>query len=174
MGSIASLTRPQSPLAPSAANDLVRKADMPLDIRKTATESVTSSITLQNDDHLFLALAINTKYCFEALLFYDGSIASDIAIAFTAPAGSTINYCAGAPATGVSPTSYNAFAAATSGTSLGIACNGTGSLMAMQPRGYVATAGTAGNLQLQFAQVGSGGTASKIFLNSWLRAWIIA
>lgn len=173
MTSRTSLNRVQSPLIPSAANDLVRKADIEAYVRKTATESVTSSTTLQNDDHLLLALLANTKYAFEGFFIYDGTIASDIQIAFTVPASSTVNYSAFAPATGVSPTSYSAYGISTSGGALGLACNGASNLMGMQPKGYVATSGTAGNLQLQWAQFSSGATASRIFANSWLKATVI-
>lgn len=173
MASISALSRLQSPLLPSAANDLMRKADAPAYIRKTANESVTSSVTLQNDDHLLLALAANTKYAFEGFFIYDGATASDIQVAFTVPSGATINYSAFGPVSGVSATSYSSYGISASGGSLAIACNGANNLMGMQPKGYVATAGTAGNLQFQWAQQISGATASRIFANSWMQATVI-
>lgn len=136
---------------------------------KTSTESVTSSTTLQNDDQLVLPMSANSKYLIEGFWLYDGATAGDMKVAFTVPSGASLNWAAFGPTSGVSVSSYNAFASTTSGGTLAIACNGTGSVMCMQPKGYVATSSTSGNLQLQWAQVASSGTATRIFLGSWLK-----
>lgn len=142
-------------------------------VLKTSTESVTSSTTLQNDDQLFLPVVTNAKYKFEAYLIYDGSAAADIKVAFTIPAGASITWNALGPQSGVGSTSLNAITATASGTALGLACNGA-QVLGAGPKGYLATAGTAGNLQMQFAQVISNATASRIFLGSWLTLTRIA
>ena len=169
MGALTSLSRIQSPLAPSAASDVVRLADVEVLVWKTTTQSFTSTTTLANVTDLVFSLAANTKYAFDGFIIYDGSTASDIKVAFTVPTGATVNYSAFAPATGVSATSMNAFGANASDGALGIAVNGANNLMGMNPKGYVATSGTAGSLQFRGAQQASGGTASRIFVGSWLR-----
>jgi hypothetical protein len=43
---------------------------MPTIVRKTADEIVNNSITLQNDDHLFLAMAANEVWFIDLILYY--------------------------------------------------------------------------------------------------------
>lgn len=169
MSSRAALSRIQSPLAPSAATDVVRLSDKDVTTWKTSTQSFTSTTTLANVTDLLFALEANTKYAFDGFIIYDGSTASDIKVAFTVPSGATVNYSAFAPATGVSPTSMNAFGANASDGPLGIATNGANNLMGMNPKGYVATSATTGNLQFRGAQQASSATASRIWVGSWLR-----
>src|SRR5574341_1924364 len=59
-------------------------------VRKTADESVTSSTTLQDDDHLVIAVEANTNYFIEAFLIYDGDAAGDFKFTFSVPAGATL------------------------------------------------------------------------------------
>lgn len=142
---------------------------------KTSTESVASSTTLQNDDQLFLPMAANAKYAYEGFIIYDGLAAAGLKVACTVPSGATINFAAFGPQSGgPGINSYNANVVTTSGGALGLECNGVGTLIGAQPKGYVATAGTSGNLQFQFAQVVSNATAVRVLLGSWLRMTRIA
>lgn len=169
MTSRARLVRVQSPLGPSAANDLVRKADLPATILKTATESVTSSLVLQNDDELLLAMLASTKYALDGVLFFDGAVGGGFKTAFTVPSGATIKWNnATADVDAAPPGSYDSVAVTSSGTSEGYACIGAGTTQAAQLKGTIVVAGTAGNLQLQWAQVVSSGTATRVFLDSWM------
>jgi hypothetical protein len=56
-------------------------------VQKTANESVTSSTTLQNDDHLFLSVAANSVY--QVLCFWITNAPSnaDITFSFDGPSG---------------------------------------------------------------------------------------
>lgn len=138
---------------------------------KSTTESVTSSTTLQNDDELVIAMAASSKYAFEGVLFYDGSTAGDFKAAFTVPSGATISWSAAAPISGTAPpASYNSLAATASAGALNFACIASGTTQAMHFRGAVAVSTTSGNLQLQWAQVGSSATATRVFLRSHLKA----
>lgn len=136
-------------------------------VLKTITESVASSTTLQNDDELVLAVAANSKYALEGYFLYDGSTAADLKVAFTVPTGATINWSPFAPTSGVGTTDYNVTVITTSGGTRGVACNGA-TVMSMQPKGYISVGATAGNLQLQFAQVASNATATRILAGSWM------
>lgn len=140
---------------------------------KTSTESVTSSTTLQNDDQLVVPMLANYKYAFEAYLIYDGSTAGDLKAAFTVPSGATLNWTNFAPNSGGTLVDYNAVVQTSSGATRNIACNGA-TVMSCQPKGYVGMGSTAGNLQLQWAQVASNATATRIFLGSWIRLTRIA
>ena len=68
------------------SDDLTVLGAPPLAI-KTATESVTSSTTLQDDDELVVTVEANTKYRVELLLLYDGNAAGDIQVKLVAPSG---------------------------------------------------------------------------------------
>ena len=137
-------------------------------VRKTADESVTSSTAVQDDDHLVLAVVANATYLFDLGLFYTGATAGDIQVGFTFPAGATILW---------SPNALRVAATATADTikrnaaTSGAAESGgavTGSTQASFPRGILRTAGTAGNLQVQWAQNASDGTATTLLTDSWL------
>lgn len=58
-------------------------------VRKTADESVTSSVTLQNDDHLLYSIGATGTYVFELVLFgvSAANAAGDLIVGFSFPAG---------------------------------------------------------------------------------------
>jgi len=143
----------------------------PLFVRKTADEAVTSSTTLQNDDHLFLALAASTYYTFQAFIDYDGATTGDFKMGFTVPAGATINWFSVGGGSAMSSdtavtqmnirprkdATANTYGALTTGDNLHVV-------------GYVLTAGTSGNLQMQWAQGTSDATATNVRTHSWMEA----
>lgn len=139
-------------------------------IQKAANESVTSSTTLQNDDHFAFSVAANASYALEGYVIYDGNTtpAGDLKAAFTVPAGATLwwtNF-----GTNVSNlTQYNA--ATQNGTaSRALPTNGgTTGTISFAPRGYLNTAGTAGTFQFQWAQNVSNATATTVFGGSWMK-----
>jgi hypothetical protein len=135
---------------------------------KTAVTSKTNN-TLANDSELLLPLVASAKYQFEAYLIYDGIAAADFKIAFTGPASSTGVYAAFGPQSGVSLTSMNS-TAANLGGALNLANNAVNSAMCARPSGYITTAASTGNLQLQWAQVATNATATRVFDGSWLKA----
>lgn len=138
---------------------------------KTSTESVTSSVTVQNDDQLVVALAANSSYHVQASILYDGATAGDIRIAWTGPSGATINgQLTGNPFNNTGFTDcrilpYTAFAAEEQFGALG-----TGTTSVVFFNGLVAIGSTAGNLQLQWAQGTSSGTATRVFGASFVTA----
>ena len=139
----------------------------PTSVIKQSDESVTSSITLQNDDELLVALDANTFYTFEALLGYTGAAAGDLKVAFTVPAGAAILVQGWGFDTPFAVTPVLT-AANGSGTALNFGCNGTTVPVSAKIQGAITTAATAGNLQLQFAQVSSNGTATTMKAGSRL------
>jgi hypothetical protein len=174
MASRARLNRVQSPLAPSASNDLVRLADVPSDVTvwKTSVQSKTNN-TLIDVTELLVPVAASSKYAFMSWIQFDGISAADIRFAFTVPSGATLNWSIeGHPSGVASPFTQSIHAVTTtSGGFVSLACNGTGVPMSCRPGGSVLTGGTAGNLQLQFCQVATNATASRVYDLSWLRVW---
>lgn len=142
-------------------------------IRKTASESVTSSTTLQNDDALLFAVGANQVWTLDLVLFVDGATTGDIKLGVTVPASTT--YQIGGlgnivAASGIDSDEHNA--TLTTGTiSFGTA--GTGTTTMIIARGTLATSSTAGSVTLQWAQDTSDATATRVLANSFLRAWQI-
>ena len=131
---------------------------------KTADESVVASSTLQDDDHLTLAVTTNTNYSFEAWLHLTQSANPDFRCAFTVPASSSLAWVAVAPSTSWVMTSLAPVT--TSGTALIPELRQNPGWVHIT--GTLRTAGTAGNLTLQWAQSNPSGTTT-LYAGSWLR-----
>lgn len=138
---------------------------------KSANESVTSSTTLQDDDHLTVSISATGTYTFDLTLFVAaGDSAADIKAGFTFPTG-TCHFVGTGPHTGAitSGTSgvgeYFAITSATSGTSfLGYGIS-SGATIGIRLRGVLIATAT-GTLKLQWAQVTSSGTATTVLAGS--------
>lgn len=135
--------------------------------RKTATESVTSSTTLQNDDALSVAVAASTTYHVECVLLYDGATAGDLKVGFTAPASASFEGIAVGPSPTAASSADDVTAYVVLGTANNFGALGTGTTTALKINGVITTSGS-GTLQLQWAQVASSGTATRVFANSYL------
>jgi hypothetical protein len=141
---------------------------VPLVAYKTANESVTSSTTLQNDDELFVSLAATAVYTLDMFILFDGSSTGDIKWKFTFPAGVTFNLIDLHEST---PTvNNNANMAIFNQTEThALGCNGAGTFLPIFHTGIVTTTGTAGTLQLQWAQNTSNATATRVIAGSYMR-----
>ena len=128
--------------------------------RKTANEGVTSSATLQNDDHLSIALNTSEVYELEGVLYVNTTAnAHDLQIALTVPTGTTMKVSYQAREEN-GTTSREADILSTSGTAgTVIDVQSTGSNRAIvYVKGLIRTAGTAGNVTLQWADDDTTGT----------------
>src|SRR6266508_5877052 len=158
-----------------AAGEFIRAADIRdaagLFVRKAASESVTSSAVLQNDDQLFLAVEANTVYFVEGLILYDGATAGDMKVAWTLPAGATFRYRHTGPATGMAGTSGDIdYREINEGDTLGLGAAGAGTTLVLVVQGVLSIGATAGTFRLQWAQFASSGTATRVFAGSLLHA----
>lgn len=155
-----------------------RMQEAPLFVRKTVTETVTASTTVQNDDQLVLAVAANTTYEFVCQVAYDGNSTADIKLGFTFPASATMDYYASGYGIGVgaqfSLWSFVAGGAAGLGTvspsqMQGFSDETATSLTAIRLYGILQVGSTAGNLQLQWAQNTSNAVATRVLAGSYLK-----
>lgn len=143
-------------------------------VRKTADESVTSSTTLQSDNELVLAVSASATYFFRAwIMATDATDANgDIKFAFTFPAGATCHFSGKGPhsllASGAfGDGEYIARNTATSGST--VATYGlTTSVIGIEITGLLIVSGTAGNLQLQWAQNSSDANATTVQAGSFM------
>lgn len=141
-------------------------------ISKSANENVTNSTTLQNDDHFAFTVATGAFYTLEGYLVVDGAVGGDLKLDFTLPAGASMHWTNFGNNTG-GVTQYNI---ATQAASVARAVSGNGGTASasLQPKGYVNIGGTAGTLQLRWAQNTLSGTASTIYASSWMKLTRIA
>lgn len=131
-------------------------------IRKSADESVVSSITLQNDDHLTFAIGASETWIVEFVLFTNAPAAPDIKVALTAPAGATCVVGAGDWAN-ISAGSGNAGC----GTAIAVTSGSPIEKMVVVA-GTVVNSTTAGNITLQWAQNTSSATATTVRTGSYV------
>jgi hypothetical protein len=137
---------------------------------KATTESVTSNAVLQDDDELFFAVAAGEHWVVEWVLFVDGSTSGDIRVAFTTPAGATaLQGIIAVVSTGT--TSGDVFMEAKAPADQGVATSGAGTKNMIVLKGVVLNGANAGNVKLQWAQLSSDGTATRVFAGSHLTAF---
>lgn len=144
-------------------------------VRKTADESLTSNTTLQNDDALVLAVAANATYTFRVwILAVDATDATgDIKFGFTFPTGATCHFSGKGPHTGMAAGGafgdgeYIGRNTATSGTTV-VTYGLSTSIVGVEITGLLIVGGTAGNLQLQWAQNASDANATTVQAGSFM------
>jgi Hemagglutinin repeat len=145
----------------------------PLAVIKGADETVTSSTTLQNDDALFLPVIANATYLFKCYLNFEGGTggSSDIKWQWGVPASATLRY------DGVYQRSdgTNIVGSTFIGTqTVAGRTQGAATLCGAIMDGTLVMAGTAGNIQLQWAQNTSSGTGTIVHAQSYLALWRIS
>lgn len=138
-------------------------------ISKAANESVTSSTTLQNDDHFAFAVAASAFYTLEGYVMYDGGAGGavgDLKCDFTVPSGASFTWTNFGTNTG-GLTQYNAATQAAT-VARAMPTNGGTASISFQLKGYLNTAGTSGTLQFRWAQNTSSATAVVVYASSWM------
>jgi hypothetical protein len=144
-------------------------------IAKTADETITSSTTLQNDDHLVLPVVANAVYTFDLDLYMidAGDFTGDFKMTFTCPTGATFDmHGEGAHATSFTGgTSSDGewigkLATTSAGATLAFGV-GTG-LTAVRVHGRLVMGGTGGNFQLQWAQNASDASGTTLKAGSFM------
>lgn len=142
----------------------------PLAAYKSANQTVTSSTTMVNDSLLVVPVAANAIYFFEAFISYQGFTQniSDLKMGWAAPSGSTMVW---------TPLYLN-----TSGVLIGgiqnligatviAGSNGVSNQRTVSGFGGFSVGGTAGNLQLQWAQNTSSTTPTTVLAGSIISLW---
>lgn len=139
---------------------------------KTAGEVVNNSTSLQNDDHLAVAVSASTIYAVEGVFIYNAAnTTGDIKLNFTAPSGATLQavyFGLTTATTGASDSMQ--FGATAGGDLVGVSAgfgsyNGTLAVLLM---GTLIVSTTAGTLQLQWAQNSLSATNTTMLTGSRL------
>lgn len=132
---------------------------------KQADETENNNDVLQNDDDLFFPVGTNEYWAFELFLAYSSHVAQDIKFAIVVPAGAVLNFQSYGFAGGLA-----FYQVTSSGTSFQLDGNGVGSIWMCKIIGLVYTGGTAGNVQLQWAQGAAAANNTVVHKGSWLKA----
>lgn len=136
----------------------------PVYIYKSSNEIVNNSSTLQDDNHLFYALAANKSYAFRLFFAYNSDATRDLKIGFTVPTGCTgwaHSSCANAAGTlSIYHGPLSAF--------VGLSYQGQTSDSAGYIEGTIVNGSTAGTFHFQWAQNTAGSVNSTVFAGSYL------
>lgn len=143
-------------------------------VRKTADESITSTGSLQNDDHLFFSIGANEIWFAEFTIFYDAGTAGDIFFGISLPAGATYRDGVMGLDVGTAADAGNFRTRSLTSGGIGLGGAGTGTVLMVLYKVVITNSSTAGTATLQWAQNSSSGTATKVYANSMLVATKVA
>lgn len=130
--------------------------------RKTADESLSSTTTLQNDDALLWAVRTGAVYIMHLWVLYNSGTTPDFKLGFSVPAGTTMAW--GWFGSDPTPAVVNAGPYSESSST---AAGGIGANQWLHAHGFITTAGTAGNVNFQWAQNTSDGTSTTVRAGSY-------
>jgi hypothetical protein len=160
-----------------AAGDLITAANLNAGqwnmVVKQATETVTSSTTLQDDDELVIPLEANATYYVIVHCAYGAVSAADVNTEYTFPSGATgLKWCQG-PQIGSSDRENTAMVSAVHnfGTDRNYGATSTSNTIAAIEHLHITTSSTAGDLTLRFAQNASNATGSVNLAGSFV-TWV--
>lgn len=141
--------------------------------RKTVDESVTSSTTLQDDDALTVSVAASVTYEIDLTSSFEAEATTgDIKVKLVAPAGATFKGVWTAPlstdATAPPNPAYE-YLGDEGSTALGFGGAGAAVKQPLSFKGYLVVGATAGTFKLQWTQLGSHATPTKVHAGSVLR-----
>jgi len=129
---------------------------------KKVDQTVNNSTVLVNDNELFVALSVNKTYGFLLGLRHNSGTVPDLKYTFTVPAAASGALCpAWSGSTGANELVFSGVQVVqTSGNDGWI-----------QTLGHVIMAGTAGNLQLQWAQNAANASDTDVLQGAYLIVW---
>lgn len=119
-------------------------------IPKTSDEIVNNSTTLQDDNQLLYAMAATGEWEFEINVWYMANSAADMKLTMTVPTGGSF-YLTNT-GDGITGINNDAPVVVSSASTVGSSGQGVATIRHTRLKGYARTTGTAGNLQLQWAQ----------------------
>jgi hypothetical protein len=139
-------------------------------VRKSADQTVNNSTVLVNDTELFVPMPTAGTFAWEAVLFSSSSDVADIKYALTWPAGVTAMWgTMGLATTAVAGVGDVAIDTETTSGNVNFHGGGTSQMVVFY--GDLTMGGTAGNLQIQFAQNTAEVSNTIVRSRSRLRVW---
>jgi hypothetical protein len=137
---------------------------------KTTDNTVNNNATLANDAQLTLPVEANTTYTLEMYVDYSSATAADAKIGLVVPASATWSVAPNGMLTTVAATSGSVETApSVTAGNLQFGGNGAGVHLTANPVGWLKTAGTAGNVVVQFAQATANASNTLLYTGTWIR-----
>jgi hypothetical protein len=165
-----------SGFTPFVAGNVLAAADLnaraPLYVVKQATESVTSSTTLQNDDELVLTLLANRTYYVKVCLYVTGAAAGDVKVDWVlgTVANTPLRFQSG-PDTSTSGVGATTVRKTVNGMTTAVPYGLDGSIGSAIVEEFIVQCTTSNaSLQMRWAQNGSSGTATQVQAGSFILA----
>lgn len=144
---------------------------------KTGNETLPlSTITMQDDDHLFISVEANATYLLDGDIIYYAAVGADLQAGWSLPAGASMEWSgnsASATHTGT-PSFEGSIKFESRNITQTQSWGGTGTIIHAAPRGCVQTAGTAGLLRFRWAQQTSVADNNIVYAKSWIRLHRVA
>lgn len=141
-------------------------------VDKPSDESVTSTITIQNDNHLLFAAVANTNYWIKAYIMVDGHDgatggagtdgAGGIEYGWYGPSGATFDWCSDAVVDDTNGVGEVSRVRHTIGSLPDMMTVGTGSFLIIPAVGVLRTSSTAGTFGFRWTQATSNATPTKV------------
>ncbi|TYK47148.1 hypothetical protein [Actinomadura decatromicini] len=146
------------------------RSGLPNIVEKTIDESIVSSLTLQDDDDLFIALAANAKYRVEFEISAFSPAAAQFKTAWSVPSGASgLKYCYGPVGTDRDSSLMRASVHQLT-TTVSYGTESASLASAIRETAIVTTV-SAGTLRLQWAQNVSNAGATGLSAGSRLVVW---
>lgn len=137
---------------------------------KPADESVTSSSTLQDDDHLLLSVAANAIYRVETIIKYvSTSTTPGFQMAWSGPTGASLLWVPCGLGFGDTSSNDKIDMAARDITAASSLATPSSAGNVALPTGILTVGGTAGTLKFRWAQVSGNATATTVKAGSLLQ-----
>ncbi len=139
----------------------------PLRAYKSADETVTSSITLQDDDHLFIAIGANEVWSFTVDLYYDAIATADLLAGIDCSVATSVIYSGTGPGStqSAAPATMEVRAASVAGgsvTGFTFGGFGAGTLVGGRHMATVFNGASAGTVRFRWAQASSQSTGTIV------------
>jgi hypothetical protein len=135
---------------------------------KGSDESLISNTTLQDDNDLSVTVAANSVYELSYMIIYEAGTVGDIKFRWVGPASATLQFAANrllVTAAGVNDDTVSSDPINTVVTAGG---QGSGFTLAIEGKGLLRVAGTAGTFKLQWAQDTSSSGATIVKADSFM------
>lgn len=148
----------------------------PIQVRKSATQTVNNSTVLVNDATLVLPIpAVVAQWAIEAWIFYTSNTTADFKCTFAADAAITsFGFSPFALATGAAGVTGDCTVQGSTVLGTAIAIGGAGASAGITLGGRIASSGVAGVLQFQWAQNTADASNTQVLVGSWLRLTAIS
>lgn len=138
---------------------------------KPSNESIASSTTLQNDDHLLLPVSANTMYFIQGMFIISGAESADMLFQWSVPSGATFNWVSDTLGSGSTTSATGQVSRTSQGNTNQPAFGLIASLITVVPiKGFLVVGSTGGVLRAKWCQNSSSGTATIMRAGSYLMA----